>query len=157
MTRTARCRSCCRAGKSQLERKSDERHNRGEPTIGKEVFRTSHGGRPTNRCGVGRSEFRRRRFLCQPRHRIWQIETDYPEVFTNEECMRGYDPGAYPPPGVWPHESEWDVCELTGRPLPPWMKFDVTGRPIPPLAQVIVRYRGHHRRGVFFSHLKETP
>jgi hypothetical protein len=63
---------------------------------------------------------------------IDEMESDWPEVFNNVQCMQGYYPAAFPPPGVWPHESEWEVCELTGRPLPPWLKFDEAGRPIPP-------------------------
>jgi hypothetical protein len=86
------------------------------------TYYTAHGGEPTNDAEWADQHFGVGAFYASHGIGIDELESDWPEVFNNADCMRGFDPGAFPPLGVWPDKSEWEVCELTGRPIPPWLK-----------------------------------
>jgi hypothetical protein len=86
------------------------------------IYYTAHGGPPTNDAEWADQNFGVGASYADHGISIDELESDWPEVFSNADCMRGFDPGAYPPPGMWPHESEWEVHELTGRVIPPWLK-----------------------------------
>ena len=86
------------------------------------TYYTAHGGRPTNDAEWADQNFGVGAFYANHGIGIDELESDWPEVFNNVECMRGYDPGSFPPPGAWPDKSEWEVNELTGRLIPPWLK-----------------------------------
>ena len=107
-----------------------DRHRPREPLP--PIFYTAHGGPPTNRAEWADQNFGVGASYADHGIGIWELKTDYPEVFNNPECMCGFDPGAFPPPGDWPDDTQWELDLSTGRAIPPWLKFDEAGRPIPP-------------------------
>jgi hypothetical protein len=86
------------------------------------TYYTAHGGKPTNAMEWKAQNFGVGASYAGHGIGIDELESDWPEVFYNADCMRGFDPGAFPPPGVWPDKSEWEADEITGRLIPPWLK-----------------------------------
>jgi hypothetical protein len=103
-----------------------EQEARNNPIVNGQTYYTEHGGKPTTDAEWAIHNYGVGRFYATRGIPIAELETDWPEVFSNTNCMRGFREDmpldAEPPPGGWPEEDKWPLDEVTGQPIPPWRK-----------------------------------
>jgi hypothetical protein len=63
------------------------------PTVLPPTYYTAHGGRPTNAMEWKAQNFEAGQLYGLHLIPLYELETDWPEVFNNPDCMRGYYKG----------------------------------------------------------------